>query len=94
MSAFPPISYDARGISYGPIRMTRIQYMARISGISIVIYNCLKGLFCIYNFFSRYQKVFKRRQLHGRVQINTRHTHTHTHSKKEWLTQQQKRTQY
>jgi hypothetical protein len=48
MSAFPPLSYDVHGISYGPICMTRIQYMVRISGIAIVIFDCLNILFISY----------------------------------------------
>jgi hypothetical protein len=45
MFAFPPLYYDVRGIGYGPICMTRIQYMSRISGIAIVISDCLNMFF-------------------------------------------------
>jgi hypothetical protein len=48
MFAFPPFSYDAHGIGYGPICMTRIQYMARISKIAIVISDCLNMFFISY----------------------------------------------
>jgi hypothetical protein len=41
ISAFPPFSYDVHSIGYGPICMTCIQYMALISGITIIISDCL-----------------------------------------------------
>jgi hypothetical protein len=48
MPALPPLSYDVHDIGYGPVCMTRVQYMARISGIAIVISDCLNMLFISY----------------------------------------------
>jgi hypothetical protein len=47
MPAFPPLSYDVCGFGYGPICMTRIQYMVRISRIAIVISDCLNMFFIL-----------------------------------------------
>jgi hypothetical protein len=37
MSAFCPLSYEVHCVGYGPVCMTRIQYMARVPGIAIII---------------------------------------------------------
>jgi hypothetical protein len=48
MSAPSHISYDVRGIIYDSVCMTRVQYMMRISGITIIISDPLNMLLVSY----------------------------------------------
>jgi hypothetical protein len=44
MPALPPISYGGHGIIYGSVCMTRAYCMIRVSGITIIISDCLDML--------------------------------------------------